>query len=72
MKNVPTMISTKDSAYLKDMFNWNLVAFKKFNDYLDFLEDEEIIKLVNGLIELHYKNCEEIIEILEGDNDDEW
>ena len=34
MKNVPEMISTKDSAYIKDMFNWNFVAMKKFDDYL--------------------------------------
>lgn len=65
MKNVPTMISTKDSAYIKDMFNWNLVAFKKFNDYLDYIEDEDIIKLVSSLVEMHIKNCTELIDILE-------
>lgn len=65
MKNVPTMISTKDSAYIKDMFNWNLVAFKKFNDYIDYIEDEDIIKLVSNLVEMHIKNCTELIDILE-------
>ncbi len=33
MKDIPEMISTKDSAYIKDMFNWNYVAYKKFDNY---------------------------------------
>lgn len=71
MKNVKTMISTKDSAYLKDMFNWNFVALKKYSDYLEYVEDEEINKLLNDLIKMHTKNCQEIITILEegGNND---
>ena len=28
MNNVPNMISTKDASYLKDMFNWNIIALK--------------------------------------------
>lgn len=69
MKNVPKMISTKDSAYLNDMFNWNLIAFKKFSDYIEYVEDDEITKLLESLIKMHIKNCETIIELLEsGDN----
>ncbi len=71
MKNVPTMISTKDSAYISDMFNWNYVAYKKFNDYLDYVTDKDIVKLLNDLIEMHKKNCEKLIKILESeDNND--
>lgn len=67
MKNVPTMISTKDLSYISDMFNWNLVAMKKFNDYLSYVEDEEIIKLIESLIKMHQKNCEELINLLESE-----
>ena len=35
MKNVPNEISTKDLQYIKDMFNWNFVAMKKFDDYIE-------------------------------------
>jgi len=67
MKNVPTMISTKDSAYIKDMFNWNLVALKKFSDYLEYVTDEEIADLLEELVKMHSKNCKELIKILESD-----
>lgn len=71
MKNVPTMISTKDSAYIKDMFNWNLVAMKKFSDYLEYVSDDKIADLLEELINMHSKNCKELISILEsgGKND---
>lgn len=65
MKNIETMISTKDSAYIKDMFNWNLVALKKYSDYLEYVEDEKIAKLLDELIKMHNKNCEALIKILE-------
>ena len=67
MKNVPTMISTKDSAYIKDMFNLNLVALKKFSDYLEYVTDEEIADLLEELVKMHSKNCKELIKILESD-----
>ena len=66
MKNVPEMISTKDSAYIKDMFNWNFVAMKKFDDYLDNIENEEIAKKLDQLAEIHFQNCNTLIKLLEG------
>lgn len=71
MKNVPTMISTKDSAYISDMFNWNFVAYKKFNDYLNYVTDKEIVKLLNSLVEMHQKNCEKLIKILKSEDNNE-
>ena len=65
MKNVPEMISTKDCAYIKDMFNWNFVAFKKFDHYLECIEVEEITKLVNEISDMHFQNCSSLIELLE-------
>lgn len=65
MKDIPEMISTKDSAYIKDMFNWNYVAYKKFDSYLENIQDEEISKLVENLVDMHFKNCNNIIKLLE-------
>ena len=65
MKNIPEMISTKDSAYLKDMFNWNFVAMKKFDDYIENIENEEIVKKLDELADMHLKNCSNIVNILE-------
>lgn len=71
MKNVPEMISTKDSAYLKDMFNWNFVAMKKFDDYLSNVEDKEIAKKLDELANMHLKNCTEIVKILESEEEND-
>lgn len=67
MKNVPEMISTKDAAYIKDMFNWNFVAMKKFDDYIENVENEEIVKKLNNLADMHFQNCNTLIKLLEGE-----
>ena len=67
MKNVENMISTKDAAYIKDMFNWNFVAMKKFDNYIENVEDEEIVKKLNNLADMHFQNCNTLIKLLEGE-----
>ena len=42
MNEVPVMISTKDLAYLSDMFEWQFVMCKKINHYCSEVNDEEI------------------------------
>ncbi len=64
MKNVPEMISTKDSAYIKDMFNWNFIAFKKLDFYLNYIEDKEISQLTNKIANMHFENCSTLIKLL--------
>ena len=70
MKNVPEMISTKDRAYIKDMFNWNFVAMKKFDDYIENVENEEIAKKISSLADMHFKNCNTLIKLLEGETNE--
>ena len=70
MKNVPEMISTKDSAYIKDMFNWNFVAMKKFDNYSENVENEEIIKELISLADMHFQNCNTLIKLLGGEADE--
>lgn len=65
MKNLPKMISTKDSAYLTDIFNWNIIATEKYNHYLTMLTDERISKKLTELIEMHTDYCKTIIKLLE-------
>lgn len=67
MKNVPEMISTKDIAYIKDMFNWNIVAMKKFDNYIENVENPDIIKELNSLADMHFQNCSTLIKLLEGE-----
>ena len=42
MNTVPTMISTKDLAYLEDMMNWNLTLSKKAYHYSDEVTEEAL------------------------------
>lgn len=65
MKKVPKMISTKDIAYIKDMFNWNLVAYKKIDFYKNDVTDDNLLNLFNDINDMHYDFCNKLITILE-------
>jgi hypothetical protein len=65
MEKVPKMISTKDMAYITDMFNWNYLAVKKLCDYSECVEDEEICEKFKELTNMHQNNCEKLIKLLE-------
>ncbi len=65
MKKVPNMISTKDLSYICDMFNWHLIAAKKFESYSNQVQDEECQKVIDKLTDMHYKICNDLTNILE-------
>lgn len=65
MKNLPKMISTKDAAYLADMFNWNIVTAKKYDHYLEMVTDKALSKKLEELISMHLDFCNTIIKLLE-------
>jgi len=64
MNTVPTMISTKDLAYLADIFNWNFIAVKKANHYLQEIQDQDVRKMAENFKEVHQKICDSVISIL--------
>jgi len=66
MKQVPSIISTKDLSYLEDMFNWHFLICKKAYEYISLIEDEEIITFMKEVHKKHYKICESIIKRLGG------
>ncbi len=66
MKQVPEMISTKDLAYLEDMFNWHFEISKKATNYKDLVSDEVISEFFVDVAKKHKKICEKIVKILEG------
>ena len=71
MQEIENMITSKDNSYIKDIFNWNYILFKKYNDYLNNIENQQILKITNELINLHFNNCNLLISLLEGDTN-EW
>ncbi len=65
MEKIPNMISTKDLSYISDMFNWHLVAAKKYEYYLNQCEDQQCVKKLEELYDLHYSICNDLINLLE-------
>lgn len=65
MEQVPTMISTKDLAYLSDIFEWNFTACKKANHFAKEVTDTEIKETLEQVSNMHKTICESITKILE-------
>lgn len=65
MEQVPAIISTKDLAYLSDMFEWNFIVAKKALHYSNEVQDENIQKKLKNVYQMHEKNLKKILEILQ-------
>lgn len=66
MKKIPKMTSTKDLAYITDMFNWNMIVVHKLELYLENVEDEELVDSFMKLKDMHYKNACTLKDLLKG------
>ena len=71
MKNVPHLISTKDLAYLSDMFQWNFNAAKEIYHFANEVESEEYKDLLIDIASMHNAHCYFILSILQGEDQDE-
>lgn len=65
MNKMPNMISSKDLLYITDMFNWNIIAAKKLELYLDEIQDEKCSKMIDKLCSMHYQICADLADLLE-------
>lgn len=66
IKKVPKMISSKDLAYLNDIYNWNKVMSEKLTLYLTLINNKELTNEFSSLKKVHESNLKEIINIMEG------
>lgn len=71
MDTVPQIISTKDLAYLSDMFEWNYNAFKQINHFISEVKDKEINELLERIRNMHEDHLQFIISILKKEEYDE-
>ena len=62
-QEVPNIITGKDLDYLSDMFEWNTLALKQFNESILKVNDEKIKKLLKNT------NLKIIISILGGEHE---
>lgn len=71
MDTVPQIISTKDLAYLSDMFEWNETAFKQINHFIDEVHDEQVKELLERFRNMHEDHIRFIISILKKEEYDD-
>lgn len=70
MNKVPNMISTKDLAYLKDMYEWNFNASKLAYSFSSQVKSENVKEMIMKVCRMHSENCRKIKTILtEGYNE---
>ncbi len=67
MNKVPTMISTKDLAYISDMFEWNFNVSKELNHFSNEAIDPEIKEKLKTSALLHSNICNKLLSILKGE-----
>lgn len=66
-QEVPNIITGKDLDYLSDMFEWNTLALKQFNESILKVNDERIKKLLKKACGMFDTNLKIIISILGGE-----
>lgn len=71
MDTVPNIISTKDLAYLTDMFHWNFVAAKEIYHFMNEVKEEGIKEILEDAFRMHTVHCKFILTILQGGEDEE-
>ena len=64
-EKVPNIITGKDLDYLSDMFNWNYLSFKKSNESLNSIQDDEIRSIIQSACSTFNNNLNTILGILE-------
>lgn len=71
METVPNIISTKDFAYISDMFQWNFVAAKEIHHFASEVNNEEFKSLLLDIATMHSEHCHFLLSILQGGEIDE-
>ena len=65
MQKIPNIISVKDLLYIEDMLNWNIIMNKKIFNFVDCIEDSEILDLLNKIKKIHSKHYDELLNLLD-------
>ena len=68
-QEVPHIITGKYLDYLSDMFEWNTLALKQFNESILKVNDERIKKLLKKACGMFDTNLKIIISILGGEHE---
>ncbi|MBG9769630.1 hypothetical protein [Bacillus vallismortis] len=61
----PSVISTKDHLYLKDMLNWNLLAMKKAHFMAQQCQDQSLKQELDRVGHMHHDHFQRIVKHLQ-------
>lgn len=61
----PKMISTKDLAYIEDMFNWNDTLRLKLNYFIEECFDDDLCPYLNEALKVTNNNVRNLKKLLE-------
>ncbi|MCW1835311.1 hypothetical protein [Bacillus xiamenensis] len=64
MNMPPQVISVKDSLYLEDMLNWNLIAMKKAHFMAEHCQDQALKQELNQVGQMHHQHYTQILHHL--------
>ncbi|WP_234884900.1 hypothetical protein [Bacillus altitudinis] len=64
MNMPPQVISVKDSLYLEDMLNWNLIAMKKAHFMAEHCQDQTLKQELNQVGQMHHQHYTQILQHL--------
>ncbi|MDA7027485.1 hypothetical protein PJ311_12900 [Bacillus sp. CLL-7-23] len=64
MTTPPSVLSTKDHLYLKDMLNWNLLAMKKAHFMAEQCQDQTLKTELERTGQMHHNHYNTILEQL--------
>lgn len=71
MNKVPNMISTKDLAYLKDMFEWNFNASKLAYHFHEQTNNPIVKEILMKVCRMHSEHCRKIKNIMMEEYDEQ-
>lgn len=64
MNTVPVMISTKDLAYISDMYEWNFNIAKLAKHFSNEVNNTSVKEIVDKVYNLHKEICLNLTNIL--------
>ncbi|NSL52936.1 hypothetical protein [Calidifontibacillus erzurumensis] len=64
MPQPPSIISTKDELYIKDMLSWNLLAMKKAHFFAQQCQDPEVKAAIEKAGQMHQRHYQQILNHL--------
>lgn len=66
----PKMVSTKDLAYIEDMFNWNNTLRLKLNYFIEECFDDDLCPYLTETAEVVTRNIKSLKKLLESGEKD--